>query len=110
MAAGYRRPGPSRARPDGVPQDADAFDLELDHVAGLQPAPVAQLEDAAGADGARAEDVAWKQSGVARRVVADRLPGMVHVGERAARALLSVDARDHLARAAVELVDLAQDR
>jgi hypothetical protein len=37
-------------RPDDVSQHADPFDLELDNVARLQPAAVAVLEDAAGAD------------------------------------------------------------
>src|SRR5437763_708726 len=81
-------PAPEREsslpRPDGVAEHADALDLELDHVAGLQPAAVAELEDAAGADRARAEDVAGEQPCVAGSVVADRLPGVVHVGDGAA--------------------------
>src|SRR5712691_4267138 len=75
---------------DGVPEHAEALDLELDHVAWPEPAAVAVLEDAAGADGARAEDVARGQLGVARGVRHDRLPRVVHVAEVAPRALLPV--------------------
>src|SRR5712691_2606178 len=104
MAAGYRRPTALRARPDRIAEHADAFDLELDDVAGLQPAPVAELQDAAGADGARAENVARQEPGVARRVLADRAPRVLHVGRGAPRALLAVHSGDHRAGAAVELV------
>src|SRR5947199_298533 len=59
--------------PDAVAKDADALDLELDLVARPEPALVAVLEDAAGADGARAEDVARPELRVARGVGDDRV-------------------------------------
>src|SRR5579859_8162802 len=102
MAGGYRRLCGSR--PDHVAEHTDALDLELDHVSRLQPAAVAELEDAAGADRPRTEDVPGQQACVPRRVAADRLPGVVHVGNGAPRALLAVDARDHRPGRAVELV------
>src|SRR5712691_4624858 len=104
MAAGYRRPTALRARPDRIAEHADAFDLELDDVAGLQPAPVAELQDAAGADGARAENVAGQEASVSGCVVRDRAPRVLHVGRGAPRALLSVHPGDHRAGVAVELV------
>src|SRR5919199_4169893 len=94
----------SRARADPVPEHADLLHLELDDVARLEPAAVAELEDAAGADGSRAEHVAGEQAGVARGVGDDRLPGVVHVAELAARALLPVHACGHRGARAVELV------
>src|SRR5881392_2350185 len=90
--------------PNAVAQHADSLHLELDHVARLQPALVAVLEDAAGPDRARAEYVARPQLGVAPRVRDDRLPRVVHVAEVAARALLAVDARDHFQAQVAELV------
>src|SRR5205823_8567296 len=48
----------TEGRGDAVPQDPDPIDLELDVIAPLQPAGAAVLEDAAGADGARAEHIA----------------------------------------------------
>src|SRR5919199_4117605 len=94
----------SRARADPVPEHADLLHLELDDVAPLEPAAVAELEDAAGADGSRAEDLAWVQRRVSRGVRDDRRPRVVHVAELAARALLPVHARDHRGARAVEFV------
>src|SRR5439155_13544244 len=96
--------------PDAVAKDADALDLELDLVARLEPALVAVLEDAAGADGARAEDVARPELRVARGVGDDRVPGVVHVAGVPARALLPVHARDHLQAEVAELVRRDDDR
>src|SRR4051812_10657324 len=90
--------------PNAVAQHADPLDLELDHVARLQPALVAVLEDAARPDRARAEDVAGPQLRVARRVRDDRVPRVVHVAEVAARELLAIHARDHLQPQVAELV------
>src|SRR5256885_3979570 len=109
MTAVTLRP-PSAESSDRIPQDPDALDLELDDVARLQPAPVSLLEDATGADRSRAEHVARQEARVARRVRDDRAPRVVHVPELAARALLAVDAREHRAAAAVELVGRDDDR
>src|SRR6478752_8281504 len=98
------------ARPDGVPQHADSRHLQLDHVARLQPAPVAELEDAARPDRPRSEHVAGQQPRVPRRVLDDPLPGEVQVRELAAGALLTVHARDHHGTGAVELVGRDHDR
>src|SRR5215213_265633 len=95
---------------DPVPQDADPFDLQLDLVAALEPTLVAMLEDAAGADGARAEHVARPQLRVLRSVGEDRLPRVIHVAEVPARALLAVHARDHLQPQVAELVGCDDDR
>src|SRR6516164_3024086 len=108
MAGGYLRL--RGRRPDGVAEHADPLDLQLVVVAGLQPAAVAEFEDAAAADRARAEDVAGEKARVERGPVADRLPGVVDVGGRSPRALLAVDAGDHRPGAAVELVDRHDDR
>ena len=54
---------------DRIPQDADPLDLQLDDVAGLEPAAVAVLEDAARADRPRAQDVTLEQPRVPRGVV-----------------------------------------
>src|SRR5438046_2058650 len=75
--------------PNAVAQHADPLDLELDHVARLQPALVTVLQDAAGPDRARAEHVAGAQLGVARGVRDDRVPRVVHVAGIAARAPLA---------------------
>src|ERR671936_1456957 len=91
-------------RPDAVVEDADPLDLELDDIARPEPAVVAELEDAARADGARAEDVPRHEVRVPRRVGDDRLPRVVHVPELAAGALLAVHAGDHRPARAVELV------
>src|SRR5262249_13142989 len=95
---------------DPVAQDADALDLQLDLVAGLEPALVAVLEDAAGADRARADHVARPQRGVAPRVLDDRLPRVVHVTEVPPRALLAVNSRDHLQAQVAERVGRDDDR
>src|SRR4051794_35344545 len=68
---------------DDVAQNADALDLELDHVAALQPPSVAELEDAASADGAGAQHVPGQQLRVARSVRDDRVPRVVQVVELA---------------------------
>src|SRR5438874_13372425 len=99
----------SRLR-DAVAQRADAFDLELDHVPGLEPAAVSVLEDAACADGSRAQHVARSELRVARGVREDRVPRVVHVGELAARSLLAVDAGKHRSAPPVELVGRDDDR
>src|SRR5215216_5033611 len=91
-------------RPDSVPERPDPLDVELDDVARLEPAAVAVLEDATGADGPRAEDVARMQHGVPRRMLDDRVPRVVHVGELATGAFLAVHPRDHRRGGAVELV------
>ena len=67
-------PQRSLAGADAVSQHADPLDLELDHVPRLQPAAVAVLEDAAGADGARAEDVAGAELRVACGLGDERVP------------------------------------
>src|SRR5438552_8694014 len=66
---------------DPVSEHADPLDLELDDVAGLEPAAVAELEDAARADGSGAEDVSGEEASVPRRVGDDRVPRVVHVDE-----------------------------
>src|SRR5438045_1694168 len=76
-------------RSHAIPEHADPLHLELDDVAAPEPPPVAVLEDAAGADRARAEDVARDEEGVARGVRDDRLPRVIHLAEIAARALLA---------------------
>src|SRR6476660_8848635 len=96
--------------PDPVLQDADPLDLELDVVAGPEPALVAVLEDAAGADGAGAKDVARAQLGVAARVRDDCLPRVVHVAEISAGALRAVHAGDHLQAQVAELIRGDDDR
>src|SRR6266536_1944093 len=93
-----------------ISQHADPLDLELDDVAPLQPAPVAVLEDAAGADRAGAEDVAGAEVRVPGRLREDRVPGVVHVRELAARTFLAVDAGDHRPGCPVELVGRDDDR
>ena len=75
-----------------------------------KPALVAVLEDAARADGARAEDVAGPQLGVARGVRHDRLPRVVHGAEVAAGTLFPVHARDHLEPEVAQLVRGDDDR
>src|SRR6266511_455957 len=98
------------ASDNAISQHADPLDLELDDVAPLQPAPVAVLEDAAGADRAGAEDVAGAEVRVPGRLREDRVPGMVHVRELAARTFLAVDAGDHRPGCPVELVGRDDDR
>src|ERR671910_2880460 len=89
---------------DAVVKAPDPFDLELDEVAGPQPASVAVLEDAARAHRARAENVTGHEPGVACGVRDEIVPAPVHVREVAARALFSVDAREHLEAKIAELV------
>src|SRR3989442_1683653 len=79
-ASGWKIVGSSR-RPNPTPAASTA---------------VAELEDAAGADGARAEHVAGAEVRVARGLRHELVPGVVHVGEPPARALLAVHAGDHL--------------
>src|SRR6266536_5454531 len=93
-----------------VSKHADPLDLQLDHVAALQPAALTVLEDAARAHGARAEHVAGTEVRVPRRVRDDCFPGVVHVGELAARALLTVHTSEHRPARAVELVRSDDDR
>ena len=69
--AANSRDGAGLARGDPVPQHTDPLDLELDLVARLEPAPVAVLQDAAGPDGAGAEDVAGPELGVPARLLDD---------------------------------------
>src|SRR5215210_1669810 len=95
---------------DAVREHADPLDLELDDVAPLEPPAVAVLEDAAGADGPRADDVAGAERRIARRMVEDPLPRVVEVAQVPARALLAVHPCDHLGLASVELVDGDDDR
>src|SRR5436309_1960335 len=95
MSTVTMRSDPRAKSSDPVPEHADALDLELDHVPALQPATVAVFENAAGADGPRAEHVAGSEVRVARSLRDDRLPRVVHVGELAARPLLAVHARNH---------------
>src|SRR3954470_5234619 len=95
---------------DGIPQNADPFDFELDDVARLQPAPITELEDATRPHRARAEHVAGQKPRVACGVRDDRLPRVVHVGELAAGPFFAVHARDHRGAAAVELVRRDEDR
>src|ERR1700752_1455222 len=97
-------------RADRVPQGADPLDLQLDHVARLQPPAVTELQDAARADSPRAEHVAGVELGVPGRLLDDRLPGVGHVAELAARALLAVHPRDPRPGRAVELVRRDDDR
>src|SRR5205823_160261 len=66
---------------DAVAQHADSLDLELDDVAGLQPAAVVLLEDGAAADGTRADHVARKQPAVACSLRHDRVPRVEEVAE-----------------------------
>src|SRR2546430_1315284 len=88
-----RTPGlPRRNR--GVAQHADALDLELDAIAGLEKAHL--LQAAAVADGARAEELAWMQGLRARRVRDAVLELPAHVARVAAPPLLSVHAHAHL--------------
>src|SRR3954463_12448881 len=79
---------------DAVSEDADALDLELDQVAGLEEAQL--LEAAAVADRPRAEELARVQRLRARGVRDAVLELPVHVARIAAAPLLAVDARDHL--------------
>src|SRR5215210_7546627 len=95
---------------DPVTEHADALDLQLDLVPGPEPALVAVLEDASGSDRAGAEDVSRPQLCVAPRVGDDRLPGVVHVAEIAAGALLAVHAGDHLQAQLPQLVRRDDDR
>src|SRR2546423_7243175 len=95
---------------DEVSERADPLDLELDDVTGPEPPAVAELQDAARADRSGAEDVSRKEAGVARGVGDDCVPGVVHVAELAARALLTVHARDHRGAGAVELVGRDDER
>src|SRR4051795_12317876 len=84
---------------DAVSQEADALDLELDHVAALQEG--AQLEPAAAAHGARADEVAGKQRLGPRNVGNGLLEAPVHVAGRAAGPLGSVHPRRHRERVRV---------
>src|SRR5438552_3902970 len=95
---------------DSVPQHADSLHLELDDVAALQPATVSMLEDAARADGARAEHVARAQLRVPRGMGDNRLPAVVHVRQVSAGPFLAVHARDHHAARPGELVRCDDDR
>src|SRR5580765_8927696 len=101
---------PGEESSDTVAQDADALNLELDDIPGLQPAAVAVLEDAARPDGPGAENVPGPEVGVPCRVRHDRVPRVVHVGQIAARALLTVHTRDHRPARAVELVRSHEQR
>src|SRR5207248_7483820 len=65
---------------------------------------------AAGADGARADHLAGEKPRVPGGLRDDRVPGVVHVAEIAARALLPVDPRDHLEAEIAELVGRDDDR
>jgi hypothetical protein len=91
----------SSALPDRGAEDPDALDLELHDVArpqvGVALAPVdgAELEDAAGPDGAGADDVAGADARVPARLGDQRPDRVVEVGELAARPLDPVDAGDH---------------
>src|SRR5882724_13553 len=82
-------------------EDAEALDLQLHHVTGLQPAARlfrAEAEQAAVHEGARAEEVARKQLGAARRL-RDQLRNRVVQRIRvAARELAAVAAGGHLKR------------
>src|SRR4029077_20669921 len=95
---------PGEESSDTVAQDADALDLELDDIPGLQPATVAVLEDAAGPNGSGAENVSRPEVRVPCRVRHDRVPRVVHVRQIPARALITVHARAHRPARAVELV------
>ena len=57
-------PTPGEESSDPVAQDADARDLELDDIPGLQPATVAVLEDATRPNGPGAENVSGPEVGV----------------------------------------------
>src|SRR5258706_3413453 len=85
-----------------IAQDPDAFDFELDHVAGLEETHL--LEAAAVADGARAEKFPRMQRLRARGVRDAVLELPVHVARVAAAPLLPVHAADH--RQAVGIADL----
>src|SRR5438045_2028419 len=79
-------------------QDSESLDLQFDDIAGPQPAAGvfrAEFEDAAGADGAGADEVAWKKLNIARRMLDDLRPGEVHVRCPAMRQLFAVHPRDH---------------
>ena len=106
-----RRRRITRVPADAVPQHADPLDLELDDVAGLEPAPVAVLEDAARArpcpSRARRRAAAACSAPPARRAPSHEWCMSPSV---AARALLAVHARDHRRRRAVELVRRDDDR
>src|SRR5438105_3132251 len=94
----------ARFRPDAVSEHADALDLELHDVAGAEPAAVAELEDAAAADGAGTQHVAGEEARVPRGVRDDCGPGVVHDLALTAGALPVFDADDHRRLRAVELV------
>src|SRR5919201_2071975 len=98
------------ARGNRVPEHADSLDLELDDVARLEPTSAAELEDAAGADGARPDHVAREEARVERGAADDGVPRVVHVAEIAAGELLAVHARDHLELQVAEVVRRDDDR
>src|SRR5205085_5834643 len=110
----WQDPSPLRRSPrpssDSVPQDADSLALELDLVAGPEPALVAVLEDAAGSDRAGADHVSGPQLRVSGRMGEDGLPRPVHVAEVSTRALPAVYARDHLQAQVAQLVRADDDR
>src|SRR5438477_7822489 len=69
-------PAPTTATSaNGVPQESDPLDLELDHVAALEPPPVAELEDAASPHRPGTEHVAREEAGIARCMLDDLRPG-----------------------------------
>src|SRR5215203_5097472 len=118
MAGGYSAGKPRRrvgvavlaTLADDVSQDADSLDFQLDLVARLEPPPVAQLEDAARPDRARAEQVAGAERRVPGRLLADSLPREVEIAQVATRALLAVHARDHRRFVSGKLINGHDDR
>src|SRR4051794_23729437 len=98
LLGSWSAPGPG-VRDDPVGQGAQAFDGQLDDVARLEPAPRGlggQLEDAAGADRARAEHVAGAEPGLAAGVRDELGPGPVHARRVPAGELAAVDRGGHL--------------
>src|ERR1700741_229622 len=92
----------TRSPDDAVSQDADAFDLELDDVVGVEEAQM--LEAAAVADRARAEELSGMQCLGARGVRDAVLELPVHVARVAAAPFLAVHAHRH--RQAIRIADL----
>src|SRR4029079_3975272 len=99
----------SATRADCIAQNADPVDLQLDHVTRLEPAPVAELADAARPARPGPEHVAGDETRVPRGLLDQPRPREVHVPELAARAFLPVHARDHDGARAVELVGRDHD-
>src|SRR6266540_4413409 len=88
--------------PHAVPQDADALDLELDHVSGPQPA--VQLQARAARCGSGSEHVTRVERLGHRRVGDQVAEAVVHVRRRVLAPGLAVDAGCHPEVVCCELV------